>query len=63
MEFLLLIEPATDKANAKSEIHKGHRAVAECIPSCAGLNIWIQQGNRFQIPDYNAAKNHRAILT
>lgn len=64
LEFLL-IAPATyrDKTNDKSEIDKGHRAAADHIPSCAGLNAWIQQGNPFQIPDYKAAKNHRTILT
>lgn len=52
LEFLLLIAPATytDKANAKSEIHKGHRAAADCIPSCAGLNIWIQKVITFKSP-------------
>lgn len=53
----------TDKANTKPEIHKGQRAAADGIPFCAGLNIWIQWGNHFQIPDYNAAKTPRMILT
>lgn len=39
------------------------RAAADCIPFCAGLNIRIQQGNHFQIPDYNATKNRKTILT
>lgn len=61
--MLIALTTCTDKATGKSEIHKGQGAAADRIPSSAWLNIWIQQGNHFQIPDYNAAKNHRTILT